>query len=122
MGLHMDARKFTRVNFSECASLLLDDDDVIFCDTKDVSLKGMFLLTNYDVRPTTEVDVKIYDSGNSVISVKGMVVRSEKSGIGIQIKSIDINSFVRLRNIIAMKCSNFDDIIQETYKMSNCIH
>ncbi len=117
----MNSRGFTRVEFSECASVLLDDD-VIFGDLKNVSLKGMFLQTSHNIPLNTEVVVKVYDSNNSSISVQGLVVRNEKTGIGIQILKLDVDSFVRLRNLIIIKCNNYNMIMKETYKMSNCIH
>jgi hypothetical protein len=40
----------------------------------------------------------------------------------MQIKGMDVHSFVHLRDIVAMQCNNHDLVTSETYRMSGCIN
>lgn len=116
----IEKRNFTRVEFSECASIK-HDNQVFFGDIKDVSLQGLFVKTEQDIPLHAPVEVTLYHSPESSIYLQADVVRRESAGVGLRINRMDVNSFIHLRNVITLKCNDYDLIMRETYKMSSCI-
>lgn len=116
----MKKRCFTRVDFSECASVK-HDDQVFFCDTQNVSLQGLFIKTCQELPLNTAVEITIYRSPDSSFRLNAKVVRCDQMGLGMQIKRIDAHSFVHLRDVVAMQCNDQDLIMRETYMMAKCI-
>lgn len=119
--LLMQKRNFTRVEFSECASVK-HEDQVFFCDIKNMSLQGLFIKTDQELPISATVEITIYHPANSSFRLLANVVRCEEAGIGIQINRMDVHSFSRLRDVVAMQCNDLDLIMRETYKMTSCIH
>ena len=117
----MEKRNFTRVEFSECASVK-HDGQVFFGDIKNMSLQGLFIKTDQEKPLNTAVEITIYNAPNSSFRLHANVVRCEKNGLGMQIKGMDVNSFVYLRNVVAMQCNDQGLVMRETYKMVSCIN
>jgi len=117
----MQKRNFTRVEFSECASIK-HEDQVFFGDIKNISLQGLYIEIDQEIPLNSAVDITVYHSPNSSISLQAYVVRREKSGIGMQINRMDVHAFVHLRDVVSMQCNDQDIIMLETYKMAGCIH
>jgi hypothetical protein len=116
----MEKRNFTRVEFSECASVR-HDGQVFFCDTVNISLQGLYIKTEQELPLSAEVEITVFYPTDSSFRLIANVVRCEELGLGIQIKGIDVQSFVHLRNVVAMKCNNQISIMRETYRMAGCI-
>jgi hypothetical protein len=119
LGL-MEKRGFTRVNFSACASVK-HDDQVFFCDTQNVSMQGLFIKTNQELPLNTAIEITIYYIPDASFRLIANVVRCEEMGLGIQIKQIDVHSFVHLRDIVAKMCNDWGTIMREMYSMTKCI-
>jgi hypothetical protein len=117
----MKKRNFTRVDFTECASFK-HEGQVFFGDIKNMSLNGMFIKTSQELPLHAAVEVTIYHSPQTAFRMQAKVVRSEESGLGIQIDSMNVASFTHIRDIVAMQCNDLDLIMRETYKMVGCIH
>ena len=117
----MENRNFTRVNFCECASIK-HDNQMFFGDIKNVSLQGLFIKTPQKLPLDTPVEITVYFSQNSSIYLNASVVRCEDAGFGVQISRMDVNSFVHLRNAVTLQCDDQDRIMQETFRVTNCIH
>src|SRR6266496_2575018 len=116
----MEKRHFTRVEFSGCASVR-HDGQVFFCDTKNVSLQGLFIETEQELPLNAAVEITIYYSPDSSFHLNADVVHCEEMGLGMQIKRIDVHSFVHLRDVVATQCNDQDTIMRETYGMAKCI-
>lgn len=117
----MDNRNFTRVNYTVGASITYGNE-VIFCNTDNLSLRGMYLKTGHDIPLNIPVQVTIYNSNQSSLKATAWVVRREENGVGLQINSLNVDSFVQLRNIVTENSKDQGAILQETYKMLKCIH
>jgi hypothetical protein len=117
----MEKRNFTRVEFSECASVK-HDNQVFFCDIKNISLQGLFIKTDQELPLNAAVEITVYKSSDSSFRLRANVVRCEEMGLGMQIMRIDVNSFVQLRDLVAMQCNDQNIIMRETYSMAKCIH
>ena len=117
----MDKRNFTRVDFLGEASIRYEDQ-VIIGNIENLSLQGFFIKTNQSMPVHLPVHVTVFNQSSSPFSLHANVVRREETGVGVQIDDMDVNSFVRLRNIVEMKCNDQEVIMRETYKMVGCIH
>ena len=117
----MEQRNFTRVNVSAAAAIKCNDQ-VILGDISNVSLQGLFIKTDKKFPENLPVDVTVYLYPKTSFSLHADVVRRNESGVGIQLKKIDMQSFVHLRNVVAMHSDDHGAIINETFKMSSCIH
>ena len=95
---------------------------MFFGNTKNMSLQGLFIETTQKMPLHTPVEITVYFSQNSSIYLNASVVHCEETGIGVQISGMDVNSFVNLRNAVTMQCNDHDLIMQETFKVTSCIH
>ena len=117
----MNSRHFTRVNYTVGASISYGNE-VIICNTDNLSLRGMYLKTEHEIPLNIPVNVTVYHSNMPSLKVNAWVVRKEENGVGLQINNLNVNSFVQLRNIISENCNDQDVVLQETYKMLECIN
>lgn len=81
--------------------------------SRDLSLKGMFVKTADPLMTGTrcQVDVKLKGLGEEVaLEMNGHVVRQEEGGIGILFDSVDLDSYVHLKNIVRFNAPDADKI------------
>ena len=117
----MENRNFIRVQFPECASVKFDGQ-MFFANIKDASLQGLYINTTQKLPVSTPLQITVYISPSSSIHLNAEVVRSEEAGMGVQIRRMDVNSSVNLRNAISLLCNDQDQIMRETYKITDRIH
>jgi PilZ domain len=117
----MNSRDFTRVNYSVGASISYGNE-VIICKTNNLSLRGLYLKTEHEIPLNIPVNVTVYHSNMPSLKVNAWVVWREENGVGLKINNLNVNSFVQLRNIITENCNDYDAVMQETYKMLECIN
>jgi hypothetical protein len=117
----MEKRNFTRVIFSGGASIRYKEQ-IFWGNIENVSLQGFFVKTKHDLPFDNPLEVTIYQSPNSSIYLHANVVRTEQDGLGMKISGVDVNSFVRLRDVVSEQCNDQTLLMHETYKMANCIH
>jgi hypothetical protein len=116
----MEKRNFTRVEFTECASVRYDDQ-VFFCDTINIGLQGLYIKTGQELPLDAEVEITVYYSQDSSIRLNANVVHCEELGLGLKLMGIDVHSFVHLRDVVAVKNNDQDRIIRETFRMARYI-
>jgi len=122
VGAILRSRAFTRVNAAVGATISFGTD-MIQCVTENLSLQGFYLRTSKSIPLHQPVKVTLYDHQSPSVQVSANVVRQDATGgLGVKISSIDVNSFVYLRNVISQQCNDFNGIMSETYKMVDCIH
>ena len=117
----MNNRDFTRVNYTVGASISYGNE-VVICNTNNLSLRGIHLKTEHDIPLNIPVQVTVYHSNLRSLKVNAWVVRREENGVGLQINNMNVNSFVQLRNIVTENSKDQDAVLQETYKMLDCIN
>lgn len=117
----MNNRHFTRVKYSVGASISYGNE-VLFCNTDNVSLRGIYLKTDHEIPLNIPVHVTVYNANQPSLRVNARVVRKENNGVGLKINYLDVNSFVQLRKIITEFSNDPGAITQETFKMLKCIH
>lgn len=114
----MEKRDFTRITFKTEAIVSLKDQE-IRGEVKNLSLKGMFLLTPKKIDMNEEATIKILLSGASselFISVTGLVVRVEENGVAFQLTGMDLDSFIHLKNVIAYNEGDEGKVMEEFFK------
>jgi len=116
----MENRHFARVKLVECASVK-DDSQIFFANIKNISLQGMFIITDRSVPLHSLLKITIFLPPNVSIYLNAEVIRCEDSGIAVQIKKMDVNSFVLLRNAITLQCDDHELIMREALKLSDQI-
>ena len=117
----MDKRNFTRVNFSAAASIRYNDQ-VIVGDIENLSLQGMFIKTSHAIPLNTPLDVTVHPDSKASFNLQASAVRCNGTGLGMQIREMDVMSFVHIRNAVALHCNDHDEVMRETYKVVGCIH
>lgn len=98
-----DKRNFSRVDF-KVSALLQGDGVVLKGEVKDVSLRGLYLITEETMPIGSPVEITIYLSASDppiVINVSGVVARLVPGGIGCVFDKMDVDSFTHLRSIIS---------------------
>jgi hypothetical protein len=120
-GLIMNTRNFTRVNYTVGASIRYGNE-VVICNTDNLSLRGLYLKTEHDIPLNIPVNVTVYHSNKESLKVNANVVWREGDGVGLHINNLNVNSFVQLRNIVTENSIDKGAVMQETFKMLKCIY
>lgn len=96
-------RSFARVPVTYEAEISAHDIGTVSGRARDISLKGLFFITDEDIAVGTDCHVSIYVGnlhGQVRIDVRGRIARVCEKGIGIEIVRVEgANSFEHLRNL-----------------------
>ncbi len=118
----MEKRTNTRVLFNVNA-VVKYQDKTLEGKVNNVSLYGILLQTPEQVPVDTAVDVKVCMEGtttNLTLNLQGHITRSDQTGTAIAFDSIDIDSFVHLKNIVAYNEGDEDKIMKEFHDSLKC--
>ncbi|MDH5299164.1 MAG: PilZ domain-containing protein [Desulfobulbaceae bacterium] len=111
-----EKRKNARVSFQATVTVRFDDQTYDRCETRDLSLKGLFVV-GVAGRPLGEkCRLSLYLSGTSSdlsLEMSGTVVRLEADGVGIHFTEIDLDSFFHLKNIVYFNIGDPDQLEKE---------
>lgn len=98
-----ESREFTRVPIKVEAEVHADSQS-IFCEqTRDVSMKGLFLKGDKSFPTGTQCVVTLFlggKEGGMRIDVKGVVEHSSEKGMGVQFSEIGLDSYEHLQNLV----------------------
>lgn len=114
----MEKRINTRITF-EVGAIVKYNRKTLKCNVANLSLNGVLLKTEEEIPKDANVKVAIFMEGGSSklkINLEGVVVRSGKPGTAVSFKSIDLDSFIHLKNIVAYNEGNEEKIMKEFYK------
>lgn len=114
----MEKRAATRIVFN-VKSRVKYDKKTVEGNVINLSMHGMLLSSGQDIPVGKTVKAEIFMEGTTSklkIKVKGRVLRSDRTGTAITFKSVDIDSFIHLKNIIAYNEGDVDKIMKEFYK------
>ncbi len=101
-----ERRKHTRVGFTTEIQIVLQDHKnqvKLQGNSRDLSLKGIFVRTDKLFSRGTICAVKIYLTGGIEkieLLVQGTIIRETEAGIGIVFNSMDVETYSHLKNII----------------------
>ncbi len=114
----MEKRNNTRVTF-EVGAIIKYKKKMIECEVVNLSLNGVLLKAKTIIPENEEVKLDILMEGTTsklIVNLKGIVVRTDASEIAVEFKSIDLDSFMHLKNIVAYNEGNEEKIMNEFYK------
>lgn len=101
-----ERRKYSRVAFSTDIMVYLQVGSKTVeakGDSKDLSLKGIFVRTDDQFALDTTCEVQIYLTGSIdeiVLKINGRVARIGEGGVGIIFDSMDVDTYSHLKNIV----------------------
>jgi hypothetical protein len=104
----MITRKFSRVQFNVGATIRIADRQFQGA-VENLSMAGMFLVTNEQLAEGEAVDITIVLTGTLpeiAVNFNGIVTRKAEDGVGFTFEKMDFDSYMHLKNIIAY---NIDD-------------
>ena len=111
----MEKRRFSRVPFKIQA--YIEAEGLQFTgEVENISLKGMFVITEHIMELGAPLSVRINLTGsqsNLIIDLKGKVVRKTTDGIGVFFESMELDSFIHLKNIVDYNSADPEKIIEE---------
>ncbi len=114
-------REMTRVSFETKVEIFVDGKKLPVTESKDISLKGICVKAKgLDVG--TECTIIIYLKGfepELEVKVKGKVVSVYDFGAAIIFTLADMNNFIHLQNIVAIRSGEHDKIIQQFLHRQN---
>ncbi len=104
--LNDDRRKHTRVGFTTEIHIVLQIQEKqvkLEGNSRDLSLKGIFVRTDKLFPRGTTCSVKIYLTGGIEkieLMIQGTIIRETEAGIGIIFNSMDVETYSHLKNIV----------------------
>lgn len=114
----MEKRRYRRVAFQAMAGV--QAGQTTFSGMVDnLSMKGMFILTKEIVQLGIPLEISLVLSGtSSLLSIKltGFALRQTDTGVAIEFQEMDVDSFIHLRNIVALNSGDADACYDEYYK------
>ncbi|MGA2229179.1 MAG: PilZ domain-containing protein [Syntrophobacteraceae bacterium] len=111
----MEKRKNRRVHF-EVVATVLSGPISINGTVDNLSMKGMFLNTRERLSGDSALKVSMTLPGSSSIlsmELKGRALRQTETGIAIEFQEMDLDSFIHLRNIVAINSDDADAVYKE---------
>jgi hypothetical protein len=112
-----ERRKRTRVQFSTQVIIKTEDSEIrAEANSEDISIKGVFVNTEEKIPLGTPCDLEILLTGTSTklaLTIKGVIARHEEAGLGITFDSMDLDSYMHLKNIILHNVSDPESLEEE---------
>ncbi len=109
-----DRRRHTRVDFATKIVINIGGTEIqAEGNSKDLSLKGVFVTTDKKLPVGTKCSVKIFLSGgveDIELNMDAYVARVEEDGLGLAFGSMDLDSYTYLRNVMRYNTDDFDEI------------
>jgi hypothetical protein len=111
----MGTRKFSRVRFNVAATIRIGDRQFQGA-VENLSMTGMFLVTNEPLTEGDVVDITIALTGTLpeiAVNFNGKATRVAEGGIGFTFDKIDLDSYMHLKNIISYNIDDAEKVMEE---------
>ncbi|MEI7816138.1 MAG: PilZ domain-containing protein [Desulfuromonadales bacterium] len=111
----MSTRKFSRVDFNVDATIKVADRQFQGA-VENLSMTGMFLVTNEQLAEGEPVDITIVLTGTLpeiAVNFSGIVTRITEAGVGFTFEKVDLDSYMHLKNIIAYNIDDAEKVMEE---------
>jgi len=113
-----DRRRFLRVPFEANVTVknLIDGTIQRKLDSKDISMKGIYCITDSPFPVDTPCVVELLLTGTSSelwLRMEGHVVRTDDLGMAIIFDNMDLDAFIHLKNILYYNSGDPDRIDKE---------
>lgn len=111
----MSTRKFSRVRFNVAATVRVAGRQFQGA-VENLSMTGMFLVTNERLADGEHADISIVLTGTQpeiAVSFIGIVTRIAEDGVGFTFEKMDLDSYMHLKNIIAYNIDDAEKVMEE---------
>jgi hypothetical protein len=111
----MSTRKFSRVRFNVGATISIADRQFQGA-VENLSMTGMFLVTNEQLAEGDSADISIVLTGTLpeiAVTFTGIVTRITPDGIGFTFEKMDLDSYMHLKNIISYNIDDAEKVMDE---------
>jgi len=115
----VNTRRFSRVEVSAQATIEYDGQ-TIPCEIMEISLRGLLIKTGAKIPVNQPVHINA-SYFKKDFHFPATVIYEQNQGLGLKIDEIDLLSFIQLRELIASKIEDPDDVIRETFIMADLI-
>lgn len=112
----MGNREFTRINISEWGTITYQNE-TFGGQIENISLKGLFIQTSQQLPLHVPVEAKVHHSIDKSLDFNATVVRLDDNGLGLLINSMDVDSLVYLKKLLAEHSGDQDKVNQEISKV-----
>ncbi len=111
-----ERRRRTRVVFTTEVELASGDLTVKSTRSRDVSMTGIFIYTDQHLEPgaACQITIRLLGASSDLrLTAEGRVVRVTDDGLAVEFTSLDLDSYVHLRNLIVYNAEDPDGILEE---------
>lgn len=111
----MSTRKFSRVRFKVAATVKVAGRQFQGA-VENLSMTGMFLVTNEKLAEGDVVDIVIVLTGTEPeigVNFTGIVSRITEDGVGFTFDKVDLESYMHLKNIISYNIDDAEKVMEE---------
>ena len=112
-----ERRHKTRVHFETHVNIKTGNSEIrAEADSEDISIEGIFVKTQDKIPEGTPCDLEILLTGSStrlVLTIKGIMRRQEENGLAIGFESMDLDSFMHLKNILLYNATDPEEVEKE---------
>lgn len=115
MGEDLEKREFTRVPISFEVAVKVDGHDLGGCHVRDLSMKGMLVVTSgrWPIGTPCEAVITLV-SGEVEIRTSGRVAAGHPEGFGMEFTTIDgLESYIHLRNLVLFNTDDVERVEEE---------
>ena len=109
MPEHPHAREFARSSVRFEVDVIAGDSGIETARTRDVSMKGIFVITPHrvPVGAPCRIRIRIGDPAEPTwVEADGAVVRADDEGFAVEFEEMDASSFEHLRNLVMYNAAN----------------
>lgn len=109
-------RRNSRIPFRATVSLDFPGKSYKEIETRDLSLKGVFVqgITGHEIGDQCDVALHLIGASSELaLKMKGEVVRTETDGVALHFYETDLDSFYHLKNILYYNSENPDKLDEE---------
>jgi hypothetical protein len=110
--MERDRRKRTRIPIRFEVRVIVDGQDYS-AQTKNLSLKGILLITEQLFNPEQLCQVILTLSSEIVITIAGKIIRSDSEATAIDFVGMDEDSFFHLRRIVEYNAADVEQVDAE---------
>ena len=115
MTQESEKREFTRVPITFLVQLLVGDRHLEGCHIKDLSMKGMLVVTEerFPLGTPCEAVLSLVE-GEVEIRTSGTVAALHPQGFGVEFTTIDgLDSYIHLRNLVLFNSQDVEKVEEE---------
>jgi hypothetical protein len=103
MAEYPHAREFSRATIRLEVEVIAGDSRILVARTRDVSMRGIFLLTSHrlPIGCSCRVRLRIGEPESSIwVEADGSVVRQDPTGLAVEFSEMGVESFHHLQNLV----------------------